>query len=236
MTNATRYLEAAKIEQLRNELTQEGYRVSLASEGSPFDLTAEKAGRRLAYEVKAQVSLRGAVEEIQKRRKLAREKGFDSFRLVVVNPPHATEAKVEGLEAALATYFMAKLPRDLNDFVERWRGDGVDRGLWVPRWHGEKPDVRYTRIDVRQLDLDRLIVAADEIRIAGDGLIAGTVEIRERIGQDSSENWIEYEIDTPFQFDLVLDRALRIIRENRVSVDTSSWDDEPVREPALNSA
>ena len=238
MSNSIRYLEAAKIDELRDELTAKGYRVSTPSQRLPFDLIAEKPGSRLAYQVKAQASLRGSVDEIMSRRQMARAEGFDSLTLVVVNPPHASEVKVEGLEGALAAYFTTNLPQDLVAFAERWSEDGVGRGDWLPRWHGEKPDVRYTKIDVRQIDLGRLVVANEQIQVAGDGLIVGTVETEPRTnGQDSSRRPTEYEVDMPFKFDMVLDRALRVIKVNRVSVDTSSWDDEDaMQEAVLNSA
>lgn len=240
MKDSTRYLEAAKIEELTEELSARGYQVTQLPRvnGALFDLIAQKPGEMIAYEVKAPSSLRPSVERIVEQRKRAKEAGYSSIHLVIVNPPHATETKVEGLEGALAAYFTTNLPQDLVAFAERWREDGVGRGDWLPRWHGEKPDVRYTKIDVRQIDLDRLVVADEQIQVAGDGLIVGTVETEPRTnGYESSRKPTEYEVDMPFKFDLVLDRALRVIKVNRVSVDTSSWDDEEaMQEAALNSA
>ncbi len=234
MNNAIRYLEASKIEELCDKLSAEGYRVTRPSiaDAIPFDLIAEKAGKRIAYNVKARSSLKSSLEEILARQQYAREHGIESARLVVVNPPHQTDAKVIGLERALASHFINHLPEDLQRFIERWRGDGIS-GLWVPGLHDRRPDVEYVKIAVRQIDLDKLHVTDQEIMASGEGLIVGTVRIYEELPNQPRKP-VSFDVDTPFTFDVTLDRDMRVRGFAHLSVDTSSWEgtvSEPELEP-----
>lgn len=196
-----RYLGAAKTEQVVKDLEARGYMVQLdvpsgSEPNAPrFDILARRGEETLAIEVKVAGASKSSAEQIAHLRKLARMQGINEFQVVVAHPPQTVVAEVEGLEAALERYLIDHTPESLiSDF----------------------PHARLE--EVSDVDLDELSVGADEINVAGEGLIAVTLVFgggEERDGLDIYERF-------PFQFTATLDSARRIVTAD-VTVDTSSW-------------
>jgi len=198
MSAATDYLEAAKIDDVVRQLQGEGFAVRREAriDGKVYDLVGDKPGRKIAVEVKARSRLQADRASIRQLRERAFEHGVDEFRLVVVNPPHETAVKIEGLEEQLREYMGEHHPTELVD----------DLGLRV-------------RVDdVSQVDLDAITITAQGIHLIGDGVV--DVEINDDDGADDSGPWMT---DFPFTFDLLLDHRLRIVEVNRITVNTSHY-------------
>ncbi len=198
MSAATDYLEAAKIDDVVRQMQDEGFEVTRAThiDGKIYDLVGEKLGRRIAVEVRARSRLSATGEPVAERREKAFEHGFNEFRLFVVNPPHETAVKIEGLEQQLREYMGEHHPTELVD----------DLGLSV-------------RVDdVSQVDLDAITITAQGIHLIGDGVV--DVEVDDGDGEDDSGPWLT---DFPFTFDLLLDHGLRIVEVNRITVNTSHY-------------
>ena len=196
-----RYLGAAKTEQVVKELEAKGYTVQLdvpsgSDPNAPrFDILARRGEETLVVEIKVAGTSKSTAEQIAYLRSLARTQGIDEFQVVVAHPPPTVVAEVEGLEAELERYLTDHMPESLiSDF----------------------PHARLE--EVSDIDLDELTVGADEINVAGEGLIAVTLVFgggEERDGLDIYERF-------PFQFTATLNGARRIVTAD-VTVDTSSW-------------
>ena len=198
MNNALQYLEKATIEETAARLRSEGYSVEEPGGGPDFgiDLVASRGDRKIAVQIKARPSLRDSAKEIGRIRDAARERGFDEFRLVIVNPPHDREVSVEGLE------------RELR------------------RWIEEHPAAlasiasRVVVLDVVATDLSRLCVVKDSIQVAGVGAVLVECEAGEGEGRDET-TWTT---DFPVSFDIKLTHDLTIASVERLEIDLSSLD------------
>jgi hypothetical protein len=86
---AADYLEAAKVEDLIEDLRRSGYRIKQhAMVGNQeFDLLAQRGDERLVFEIKARSRLKESIEEVAHLRAAALEAGVDGFRLLIVSPP-----------------------------------------------------------------------------------------------------------------------------------------------------
>src|SRR5437764_14497637 len=104
---ATRYLEESKIDELTDQLQQEGYEVERSPryDGIEFDLVARKDNRAVVFAVKAvSADAESVLAEINKAREEAFAHGFDEFRVVVVNPPHETKVDIPGFSEQLLAF------------------------------------------------------------------------------------------------------------------------------------
>lgn len=202
MTNVKllQYLEAAKVEELTRELTEQGYAVSVppaagAAEG--VDLIAVKDGRHIAYQVKALPRLRELASELSRVRDTARERGFDEVRLVIVNPPRERSVEVEGLEHALRDYLIHGPPPHELDALSS-----------------------HTRIDdLHDVDIESLTADAKGLHVSGQAVVS--VELTWGGGEEA--DGVTATAEFPLRFDLSLDRDMKIRDVNQVSVDTSGF-------------
>jgi Holliday junction resolvase-like predicted endonuclease len=198
MKTSAQYLEAEKLEELARRYEAEGYEVALnADRPEPyFDLTARRAGRTVAVEVKAGSRLAQSAEEIEALRQRAREEGFDEFRLVVANPPRATTVDIPGLQDKLLTWMTETTPGELDELSTRTQ----------PQY-------------VSDLDIHSVEVQPGELHVTGSGTVEVMLEYdggEERDGLDSS-------MDFPFEFRVVLDRDLEIQEVEKLRIDTSAF-------------
>jgi Holliday junction resolvase-like predicted endonuclease len=200
MTSSTRYLEAAKAEELAAELEAAGYNVTRAAlaDESGYDLVAAKDNQRIAIEVKARSALRESADAIHRLREQARQQGYSEFRLVVVNPPHEKTIQIEGLESVL-------LPRIMDNIARRY---------------GLHPTLTYSR-GASDIRIDSLVVTAEGIRVAGTGAVAVQLGWK---GPEADES-IGWQADVPFSFDVLLDHALQLKEVYQIEADTSSLDE-----------
>jgi hypothetical protein len=226
MTTSIKYLEWAQLEQLANQFQRDGYNVTvrpLADEGDGgYDLVAAKPGKRIAVEVKANSELGTSAHQIKELRRKAFDEGFDEFRLVVANPPHETDVRIEGLERKLASYMGNDLPQELRDIT------GTDA-------------VRATA--AKGVEINSLEVSLDSIRVAGSGVVSVEISFSNAppdpsaefdrgdlgyasgspiLGDEQDAPWVGWVADLPFSFDVELNRALEIVRANTLAVDTRS--------------
>jgi hypothetical protein len=248
MKDSLRYLEAAKIEELVDQLSSQGYQVVRPSDAdeAPFDLIAEKPGRRLAYNVKAQGHLRGSVEEILARRRYAQEHGIDSTSLVVVNPPHSTDVQIDGIEKALLDYLSEHVPPELERLAERdrirlsanWKrpeGEPVTRVAEFDFTNPDaldamtsrpRPEVTIKPKNVEQLEFDSIAIQKERVRAIGTGLlnaveVSSTIVSLDGVTSPLGVTHLEF----PFRFDVVLDRDGKVFWANQIELDTSAYDD-----------
>jgi hypothetical protein len=248
MKESTRYLEAAKIEELTEELSAKGYEVTRLARGNGalFDLVAEKPGEKIAYEVKAPSSLRSSVERVVEQRKRAAEAGYDSIQLVVVNPPRATTVRIEGIEQAVLDYLDENPPvelealaeRELHKIMAKWKRPPVIISTGVQNLEsktldaimtlesGPLPEVAIKPTRVSQIDFTSVEMRRDKVRVQGEGLLDATLIVNLLMSLDGTTSPISTaHVDFPVKFDVVLDRDGRVVWAYQLEVDTSSFDD-----------
>lgn len=199
MDNALQYLEKAYIEETASRLRSEGYAVEQPGGGADtgLDLVASKGGHTIAVQVKARPSLRDSAKEIGRTRDAARLRGFDEYRLVVVNPPHDRQVTIDGLEG------------QLRRWIEENPGKLAAAGS------------NLTVKDVIGLDLSRVGVDKGRVRVAGVGVVlieSGAINGDAR----DEEAWTT---DFPFAFDVSMNHELTIETVEHLEVDLSSVDD-----------
>ena len=197
--NALQYLEKASIEETATRLRSEGYAVEVPGGGPDvgIDLVASKGDRKIAVQIKARPSLRESAKEIGRIREGARARGFDEFRLVIVNPPHDREVSVAGLE------------RELRRWIEENPGDLASIAS------------RVVVLDVVATDLSRLGVTKESILVAGVGAVL--VECEEVGGEQ--QGGMTWTTDFPVSFDVKLTHELAIESVEKLEIDLSSFDD-----------
>ena len=189
------YLEAAKTRDLADRLQQSGYDVTI-DPGDGLDLAAAKGGRRIAYEVKARSDL-GASEDLTRDlREMAIRKGYDEFRLVVVNPPRDVRVCVAGLERLLEEHLRDAVPDELQVVSSNTLVD-----------------------DVADIEIDTLEVTQEGVHVAGSGVVETTLVY----GGGESSDVISGRMDFPFDFDVILDRELHLEDVKRIAVDTTGF-------------
>ncbi|MDQ3815141.1 MAG: hypothetical protein M3347_14525 [Armatimonadota bacterium] len=189
--SATQYLEAAKIEELAAQLQREGYEV--VAPADEYDLVAMKGDEKLAFIVKAKTSLPLETGKINHLRRRAQERGYNGFRLIVVNPPHEATITIDHLDENLLAYLSNHIPDELARLA---------------------PNVSIENVTALTIDLVQAQAGTPGLRVAGDGVVE--VSWR-RNGNGESENW-----DFPFFFDVELDRSLQLATVRKLTVDTSS--------------
>jgi hypothetical protein len=195
MNNALQFLEKAYIEETATRLRSDGYDVKLP-EGGPdvgLDLIAIKGGRKIAIQVKARPSLGDSASEIGRTRDAARSRGFDEYRLVVVNPPHDRKVTVAGLESQLRRQ-IEKDPGKLAAIA---------------------PKVTVT--EVVGLDLSHVGVEEGQIRVVGVGAVLVECETTGDACDDGT-----WTTDFPIAFDVSLTHELVINSVERLEIDLSS--------------
>jgi hypothetical protein len=151
------------------------------------------------YEVKARSRLKESVGEVARLREAAVKAGVSGFRLVVVNPPSEIEVAVEGLEVALADYFLEKLPPELDEISANTRFQRVSHA------EIEAVNVRQASIGVR-------------------GWASVNVELNFRGKTDRIDLSVNERI--PFTFDVELGPDLKLTRVNEIKVDVSDFSDD----------
>ncbi|MNR96981.1 hypothetical protein D3C72_281440 [compost metagenome] len=114
---AAPFLERAAAEQLRDQLTADGYTVSLEEVfgGARADLIARKGEQTIVFEVKVPGQGRndGWARSVAALQGEARRQAAE-FRLVVVRPPRVTHVEVAGLDDLLLETWTRDLPADLD--------------------------------------------------------------------------------------------------------------------------
>jgi hypothetical protein len=197
---AADYLEADKIEELADDLSREGYRVEREATvgGQRFDLLAQRDGERLVFEVRARSRLGANGDELVRLRAAAIEAGVTGFRLVVVNPPRATQVAIEGLDAALLGYFREELPAEVDQISYETRAK------------------RVKIFDVESVDVRR-----DRMRVQGRGGL--DVELNYRGKTDQIDLTTDEGLD--FTFDVELGSDLKLAHVNSIKVDVSDFAD-----------
>lgn len=194
------YLEQAALEDLVTNLERRGYQVVREAQlaDQQFDLLAERAGERLAFEVKARSRLKDSAGEIEHLRQAARKAGLSGFRVVVATPPHAVDVSIENLDAELLGYFYAhETPAALVSLASEIRVEDV-------------VDIEIDSVEIRQAGIRVLGRAYADVELTFGGGI-------ENGGATTSDS-------VPFSFDLELDSNLHIMEMRNLAFDTSGFD------------
>jgi hypothetical protein len=199
MDKKRHYLRLARIEQEKRDLETQGYKVSeaSASKDTGFDLVAESKKERIAIQIKWPSELPQDPLDFKKLRKLAADRGFDDFRLIVVRLPREKSIEIENLETTLWDH-MANL--DPYDF------SGLPGSV--------------TLEEVSDIDIDSITVDESGIHIVGDA----TVSVDMAVGGGEAKDGVNWSDSYPLEFDLVLDSTtLKIDSINSLNVDCSSF-------------
>src|SRR4051794_8033509 len=136
----TRHLEAAAIEQVGEELQRQGYSVETGDHAEPGrthpDLVAKRGEELVVYEIKVGGSpSRGMAQAAR----YARDRGA-KFELIVVRPPKAVHAEVDGIERILEDALGDPLAPELAALSDRTRVNHV-------------ADVEINRVEVSGSDI-----------------------------------------------------------------------------------
>lgn len=197
MTPALCYLEAAKVEELADELQRKGFEIATDPKGlsGGYNLLATRAGRTTAYKVIAGPHLRESAADIRGLSRRSRDWGYDEFRLVVVNPPRAVSITVQGLDAELFRKLEENLPEELAVLG---------------------PHVRL--MDVSDLQFDSVAITPEGTRVSGSGHLDAS------FSGEGKPDGLTWETDLLFSFDLRLDHDGRIAEVIELDVDTTYLD------------
>jgi Predicted pPIWI-associating nuclease len=188
-----KHLEAAAIEQLSEELRQEGYEIEreplLGSTHFRPDLVARRGAETLVIEFKVmggpEVSLRQAAL-------YARELGA-RFRLVLIRPEREVHVEVDGLESILLSAISEPIHPDLDILSNRTMVNGV-----------------------HTVEVDAIRVEQGDIEVRGSALVSVTLTAEGGDVEIAS-------LDFPFTFALRLDADRELLGEPEISIDTSEW-------------
>jgi hypothetical protein len=196
MTKALEYLEAAKAEEIAEELRMQGFTVTLEPGGADagYDILADRGGKRLGIAVKARPALAEEAGEIARLRERAREQRMDEFRLVVVNPPRQVDVEIHGLEQILLVYLANHVPKDLETSTPPSQVE------------------RVTDCEIQSLEAGR-----EGMRVRGVAILE--VKLQYGGGEEGEAIWMGEGF--PFTFDLQLDNELKLRGEPNIHVDTS---------------
>jgi hypothetical protein len=199
MVRAVRHLQEAKIDEVAERLRGEGYvvrRGADAGRDEGFDLLAEKDGRVVAIQVTDAVELRSSSRDVLRLRDLAAEKGFQDFRLIVVNPPNEKEIAVPGLDAILLKWVTDAPPEPLKTLADR---------IMVKRVHG--------------VDVDSITIESDGAHVVGSAVVAVELDY----GTPGADDAIGLSAEFPIHFDLRLDRDLGLRERLSLTAETASF-------------
>lgn len=199
MTDIAQYLEAAKIEEIAEQLKSEGYQVTLNQIGPgidlQYDIVATKGDKRIAVEVKARSHLRNSVGLIRELRDYATRQGYDEFRLVIVNPPHERTIEIDNFENILYDHMV----NDSYTKIEELAG-------------------RTSIEDISDIEIDSIEVNADGIDVRGTGLVSVSLEY----GGGDSNDGLSVDNDFPFTFRVTLSHDMHV-EDSQIDIDTSSF-------------
>jgi Holliday junction resolvase-like predicted endonuclease len=200
MTNAIRYLEAAKADQVAAELAAEGYKVEREPErpGDNYDLIATKDGKTIAIEIKARSALQQSSKQIRRLREQALQRGYNEFRLIVANPPREKIIKIEGLAEALTKHLAQAVPQELYAVASQ------------PYIYG-----------LSDLEISAINVSEDGIRVAGTGFVDVALEW----GGGRERDGLTFNTAFPLSFDVTLSNDLQIAEVHQMNIDTSSFEE-----------
>lgn len=192
---AAPFLERAAAEQLRDQLTADGYTVSLeeAFGSERADLIARKGEQTIVFEVKVPGQGRNdgwarsvAALQAEARRRTA------EFRLVVVRPPRVTHVEVAGLDDLLLATWTRDVPTDL---------DGVAATTLVE--------------EITEIVVDSLVLRGSTAHIEASGEVG--VSFLTGDGELFSREAF------PFMVRARLDTATEALEVEDASFDLSSW-------------
>jgi hypothetical protein len=191
------YLEQEQKQELTETLTAEGYQIIEPKVDESFDLLARKGNEIIAYEIKLANRLGSFADQLEGQRRLASERGYKDFRLVVVKPPREIEVDVAGIELKLAAYLNEHMPPELVELAQH----ALIR---------EVSDVSFNGVHVLE----------GTTHVSGDATASIDVEHEASNGRDG----LTIHTMLPFTFDVVMDANLKIL-EARCIFDVTSWYD-----------
>ena len=199
MTDIVQYLEAAKVEEVAEQLKSEGYQVVL-NQTEPdanlrYDIIATKGGKRIAVEVKARSHLRDSVRLIRDLREQATRQGYDEFRLVIANPPRERIIEIDNFKGILYDYLVNGSFPEIEELSERTSIE-----------------------DVSDIDIDSIEVNANGSDVRGTGLMSISLEY----GGGNPKNGLSVDYDFPFTFIVTLSHNMHI-EDSQITIDTSGF-------------
>lgn len=199
MADIAQYLEAAKVEEVSEQLKSEGYQVIL-NQTEPdanfrYDIVATRDDKKIAIEVKARSHLRESVGLIRDLREYAARQGYDEFRLVVVNPPRERTIEIENFDSILHDYMVNESFSEIEELA-----------------HSASLE------DVSDIEIDSVEVSADGIDVRGTGIVSVSLEY----GGGDANDGLSIDHDFPFTFTLRLSHDMHI-EDSQIAIDTSGF-------------
>lgn len=199
MADIAQYLEAAKVEEVSEQLKSEGYQIAL-NQTEPdanfrYNIVATKDGKRIAIEVKARSHLRESAGFIRELREYAKRQGYDEFRLVIVNPPRERTIVIESFDSTLYDYMLNESFAEIEELSSRASLE-----------------------DVSDIEIDSVEVNAHSIDVGGTGIVSVSLEY----GGGDANDGLSIDHDFPFTFIAKLSHDMQI-EDSQIHIDTSGF-------------
>jgi len=200
-THLERYLEQAKIDEIREEWEARGYKSTGQKEldGVTVDLVMRRGDETVVFEVRTAKSLARSRKAAAKLGELAANHPNTTFHLVVANPPREKEIRIDGLEGAIFQHILENTPPELDELSSHTSVESLD-------------------------DIEVWGVQIHPGRIQARG--SGVVSVRLQYGSDAelegADGAVSHEA-FPLEFAVTLDPDLGITDVGLLKVDTSSF-------------
>ncbi len=196
--NALQYLQAAKIEELTEDLQKQGYSVTAHPGGSEsgFDVVAAKNQKRIAIQVMAKSELGERASEISRMREMAKQMGFTEFRVLIVSPPRERHIEIDGIDDALLNYLLHEHPA--QELMELSSDTQIE--------------------NIHDVEIDSLTWHENEMQATGTAVVSAELSWA---GGESRDGAVTL-ADFPLTFKAILDSE-RKIKSAEIRVDTSDW-------------
>lgn len=199
--NRLQWVEQAKIDELQAEWERKGYQMFRNAPVGEFtaDLVAMRGDQLVVFEVKSAESLRKVRPSVVQLADYIQRIPNATFRLVVANPPKSKSIQIPELERALLDYLIENHPAEVDALSTHTQVDSVDD------------------LEIHDVEIRRDSVAASGTAVISIGLVYGSDSDRGDEGESIQHH------SFPFEFELTLDRDLKVLDVQSIRVDTSSW-------------
>lgn len=198
-----KYLHEIAIEQLIEEYSSKGYKITKEKEIGNFraDLFVEKENEKIIIEVKTSKLTPSFREKMKEISKIANSRGYKFF-IVNANPPENKKISIDGIEEIFTNYLIDDLPSELDSLST------------------------HTRLDeVLNVEIDKIDIENNLINIIGSGVVSVNLQYGSDYDQDTDIG-NNFNDRYPFTFNVTLkvnNSKLAIEDIDLLDIDTSSF-------------
>jgi len=198
---ARKYWLLAVQREIRGQYKKDGYSVKQGEKIGAYraDLVVRREDELIVFEFKSGTWNKAKSQKAKGLRAYVVHELHGSFRLIWVSPPREYDIVVDHLEEALVDYISNNLPGEIDSLSTHTLVSGI-------------ADLLVTRVHVGKKQISVAGEAAIEVE-----LIYGSKSDEERGDGARASDTI------PFDFEVILNSAFKVIEVLRLEVDTSSY-------------